>query len=177
MYGLTLLFYNTHSSKDRHRFHFACRALQLMCILGPGFLFTCSLSQLLKYLLFHVTFSELFLTVCYFKSIMHINIIYCLTSQCILRYSPTVTELRRSFMPQLSLRDCCSHICCPDHKWWRTSPSLNFLPFAVPTLSYTILLVPHCRGNVGNNDQGDCVNLATQFWLFGERTEMYSAPP
>lgn len=71
------------------------------------------------------------------------HIIHCSTPHCIPSYFPTVTELRSSIMPRLVLRDCCSHVCSPDHKWWRTFPSPNFLPFAIPTLSYATLSVPH----------------------------------
>lgn len=71
------------------------------------------------------------------------HIIHCSTPHCIPSYFPAVTELRSSIMPRLVLQDCCSHVCSPDHKWWRTFPSLNFLPFAIPTLSYATLSVPH----------------------------------
>lgn len=38
-YGLILLYYNIHSYRDRHGFHFVCRALEFMCTLSAGFLF------------------------------------------------------------------------------------------------------------------------------------------
>lgn len=100
---LILIYCTTHSYRDRHRFHFA---LELSAPLLQAFIFTHFLSQLTKYLLLQVIFSDNLMS--YLQPIMYMHTINCSTPSHLLRCSSTVLHIRRSIMAQLSLRDCCA---------------------------------------------------------------------